>query len=213
MGIYSKKCSWDHFTYCFLNSLPPSPAETAGEVNWLRGQLRQDADIKVTTGSWRWSQEDQFPPLQCVLETKFWSDVAYDECRKALQQELLKPKVVLGGQFTTITTRGKDTSDMVPGDGVFCFCGGSLHGCPCSVECLPLTDGKLHLGMILCHGTGMHCWNGFAITLVDIINTCYFLKKNAITSTLHRKKTTIHNGATNPKKEGGATKQIRHTPG
>ena len=87
---------------------PVSSSETLAEVTGLSTALLRKDHIRILPGKWRWSQEEQWPPIQCVLECKFWKEEVYKTVRDPLRQAIPTPDVIVGGEFVTIDTKAKE---------------------------------------------------------------------------------------------------------
>jgi hypothetical protein len=83
-----------------------APAEHIGEAKPLSVMIRQRSDLKVATGNWRWAPDKQYPPIENVLKSPFWSAEAYAPARA----RLCRPTPVIGlrggADFVTVTTGG-----------------------------------------------------------------------------------------------------------
>ena len=88
--------------------------ESLAEVTGLSSQLLRKDHIRVLPGRWKWSQEDRFPPIACVLATKFWHDELYKAVREPLKRPIPTPEVLIGGEFVTVETKRKRPPPAVP---------------------------------------------------------------------------------------------------
>ena len=80
--------------------------ERMGEVTALAPSLRKARDIAVDVRHWTWTESAQWPPIELVTKTPFWSDPEYT----AVRQRLLRPApvvdIVSGGAFVTLQPMG-----------------------------------------------------------------------------------------------------------
>ena len=61
--------------------------------------------VKVSTGSWVWSEEERWPPLQRVLAATFWTLSVHEDIRNTLARPVVEPKLSASdAKFTTITS-------------------------------------------------------------------------------------------------------------
>ena len=78
------------------------PTENLAEVTGLSSALQRSDHIRVYPGKWRWTEDDQWPPLQAVLQTQFWSSEDYKPVREGLREAVPNPEVIVGGEFVTV---------------------------------------------------------------------------------------------------------------
>ena len=83
-----------------------SLSENLSEISGLGSALMKRDHIRVLPGKWKWSQDDQFPPLSTILETHFWKDATYTPIREMLRLPIPSPDVLVGGEFVTINVLG-----------------------------------------------------------------------------------------------------------
>ena len=84
-----------------------SLTETLGEVKSLDGMLSNRLDIKVITGTWRWSSTSPWPPISSVLKCPLWRLDEYQDIRERLKRPAPEVSITTGGEFITIDTRSK----------------------------------------------------------------------------------------------------------
>ena len=61
--------------------------------------------VKVNPGSWVWSEEERWPPLQRVLAAPFWTLSVHEDIRNTLARPVVEPKLSASdAKFTTITS-------------------------------------------------------------------------------------------------------------
>ena len=76
--------------------------ERMGEVTALAPSLRKARDIAVDVRHWTWTEAAQWPPIELVTKTPFWSDPEYT----AVRQRLIRPAphidIVSGGSFVML---------------------------------------------------------------------------------------------------------------
>ena len=95
-------------------SLSLSSTESLAEVTGLSTAIVRRDHIKVLPGKWKWSADDTFPPISCVLATQFWSADFYKTVREELLQPIPNPDVVVGGEFITVETQQRSRVSQAP---------------------------------------------------------------------------------------------------
>ena len=83
------------------------PTEKVGEIKALKSMVRQDKDVKpefhrAGRGGWRWEQGNQWPPLDLILRTAFWSAEEYEPVRKRLLRPAPQITVMGGGELLSV---------------------------------------------------------------------------------------------------------------
>ena len=68
--------------------------------------MRDDKDVRVLVGDWRWSPDATWPPIACVMKAPLWAADKYKDLRANLALPLPNPSLVVGGEFTTIDSAG-----------------------------------------------------------------------------------------------------------
>ena len=68
--------------------------------------MRDDKDVRVLVGDWRWSPDATWPPVACVLKAPLWAADKYKDLRANLALPLPNPSLVVGGEFATIDSAG-----------------------------------------------------------------------------------------------------------
>ena len=120
---------------CYASPSPPT--ETLAEVRSVQAALRSTEDIKVLPGKWSYSDAEEFPPLQTVLDTPLWSDPFFRDVRAALLCEVPNPEVVVGGEYMTVESRRRrrttlpDDVAVIPGTVAEARAGATRPIAPC----------------------------------------------------------------------------------
>ena len=99
---------------CHCCALPLSCSEGLTEVTAPEASLEKPEHIRVLPGRRKWSTEEQWPKLEMVLATKFWSDDLYRPIREMLRHPVANPEVILGGEFITVDTTARKVQAVQP---------------------------------------------------------------------------------------------------
>jgi hypothetical protein len=62
----------------------PSLTENVGEIRALQNSLKDPKDIAIRLEKWKWTPEDQWPPVDYILRSKFWTSGDYQYLRQRL---------------------------------------------------------------------------------------------------------------------------------
>ena len=76
--------------------------ENVGEIAAIQHLLQSRLDVRPGLGNWRWNEDNPFPPVKAVLNTRFWRDDIYADLRAHLNKVPPKLHVLeLGGEFVS----------------------------------------------------------------------------------------------------------------
>lgn len=84
-----------------------SLTENIGEIKALNNGLLDPKDIAIKTEKWQWAPQEQWPPIDCVLRSKFWCSNDYKYLRDRLKEPLVEPEVSDGAQYSTINLQNR----------------------------------------------------------------------------------------------------------
>ena len=71
-------------------------------------------DVRVDIKHFSYSKDNQWPPLESVLDTAFWKADIYSELRDRLRRGAPETSVTIGGQFVTVNChKDKDKAPSV----------------------------------------------------------------------------------------------------
>ena len=80
------------------------------EISSIRARVQNKSVVKIPLAGFKYSERNQFPSLDSIKKSAFWSSGSYEGLRLRLSKAVPEVNLTVGGDFITINTRRGTTS-------------------------------------------------------------------------------------------------------